>query len=267
MSVITKKQDTLEYLVAEGICVPHCFTTRFGGVSEGIFSSLNIGYNRGDAPENVKENYRILTDALGCSLSDLVLTRQIHTDIVRRVYRQEAGKSLDNRDWPECDALITDDPGVALVIFTADCTPILFHDPVTGAVGAAHAGWKGTALGIAAKTVEAMVREFGCDPKNIRAAIGPNISACCFETDRDVPDAMIAALGEDAKPFIRPKDNKYYVNLTEINALWLRRSGVEQIEISDACTACQSDRFWSHRVTRGQRGSQGAIIVCKEANR
>ena len=156
---------------------------------------------------------------------------------------------------------------MALVIFTADCTPILFHDPVTGAVGAAHAGWKGTALGIAAKTVEAMVREFGCDPKNIRAAIGPNISACCFETDRDVPDAMIAALGEDAKPFIRPKGNKYYVNLKEINALWLRRSGVTEIEISDACTACQCDRFWSHRVTRGQRGSQGAIIVCKEANR
>lgn len=252
-------------MVAEGINVPHCFTTRLGGVSEGILSSLNIGYNRGDDPKNVEENYRILTDALGCSLSDLVLTRQIHTDIVRVAHRGEAGKSLDNRDWPECDALITNEPGVALVVFTADCTPILLHDPVTGAVGAAHAGWRGTALGIAGKTAREMVRQFGCDPKNIRAAIGPNIGFCCFETDRDVPDAMVKALGEEAKPFIRPSGDKYYVNLKEINALWLRRAGVEHIEISDACTACQHDVFWSHRVTRGERGSQGAIIVCKEA--
>ena len=244
--------------------MPHCFTTRRGGVSQGIFDSLNIGYNRGDSHENVEENYRILTAAMGCTLDDLVLTRQTHTDIVRVAHREEAGKSLDNRDWPECDGLVTNDPGVALVIFTADCTPILFHDPVTGAVGAAHAGWRGTAAGIAAKTVEAMAREFGCDPKNIRAAIGPNIGYCCFETDRDVPDAMVAALGEEAKPFIRPNGEKYYVNLKEINALWLRKAGVEAIEISDACTVCQSHVYWSHRVTRGERGSQGAIIVCKE---
>ena len=267
MSVITKKQGRLEILTAEGISVPHCFTTRLGGVSEGYLSSLNIGLHRGDDPKNVEENYRILTDALGCSLSDLVLTNQIHTDIVRVVRREEAGKSLDNRDWPQCDALITGDPGVALVVFAADCTPILLHDPVTGAVGAAHAGWKGTALGIAAKTVEAMVREYGCKAENIHAAIGPNISFCCFETDRDVPDAMVEALGEEANAFIRPKGNKYYVNLKEINALWLRRAGVEHIEVSDACTVCQCERFWSHRVTRGQRGSQGAIIVCKEACR
>lgn len=265
MAIITKKQGQLEYLTAEGITVPHCFTTRLGGVSEGYLSSLNIGMHRGDDPKNVEANYRILGAALGFSLEDLVLTRQIHTDMVRVVTRKDAGRGLDHRDFPECDALITKDPGVALVVFTADCTPILFHDPITGAVGAAHAGWKGTALGIAARTVEAMVREFGCEPKNIRAAIGPNISACCFETDADVPDAMIGALGEDAKAFITPKGDKYYVNLKEINALWLRRAGVKEIEISDACTSCQHERFWSHRVTRGQRGSQGAIIVCKEA--
>lgn len=267
MSVITKKQGQLEYLVAEGITASHCFTTRLGGVSEGYLSSLNIGMHRGDDPKNVEANFRILTDALGCSVDDLVLTRQIHTDIVRVVTREDAGKGVDHRDFPECDALVTKDPGVALVIFTADCTPILLHDPVTGAVGAAHAGWRGTALGIAAKTVEAMVREFGCEAKNIRAAIGPNIGYCCFETDRDVPDAMVTALGEEANAFIRPHDDKYYVNLKEINALWLRRAGVEEIEISDACTVCRSDVFWSHRVTRGQRGSQGAIIVCKEAAR
>ena len=267
MSVITKRAGQLEYLVAEGICVPHCFTTRLGGVSEGYLSSLNLGFHRGDKEENVAKNFAILGSALGFGLEDLVLTRQTHSDIVRVAKRQEAGKSLDNHLWPECDALVTNDPGIALVVFTADCTPILLWDPVTGAVGAAHAGWRGTAMGIAAKTAETMVREFDCCPKDIHAAIGPNIGFCCFETDRDVPDAMLKALGEDAKPFILPKEDKFYVNLKEINALWLRRAGVENIEISTACTVCQSDTFWSHRVTRGQRGSQGAIIVCKEAEK
>lgn len=265
MSVITKKQGQLEYLVAEEISVPHCFTTRRGGVSEGYLSSLNIGLHRGDDPGNVEKNFRILADALGISPEDFVLTKQIHSDIVVKVGRADRGKHMIEGASAVCDALITNEPGVALVIFTADCTPILLHDPVTGAVGAAHVGWRGTAAGIAAKTAEAMVREFGCDPGNIRAAIGPNISFCCFETDRDVPDAMVAALGEEAKPFIRSSGDKYYVNLKEINALWLRKAGVERIEISDACTVCQSDLYWSHRVTRGERGSQGAIIVCKEA--
>ena len=262
--IITQNLGTLEYLTAEGISVPHAFTTRYGGVSTGSQASLNLAIGRGDSPENVEKNLRILGSALGFDPEKLVMTRQIHSDIVRVVTDQDCA-GFFHREYPECDALVTNTPGVTLMVFTADCTPILFHDPVTGAVGAAHAGWKGTALGIAARTVEAMVREFGCDPKNIRAAIGPNISACCFETDADVPDAMIGALGEDAKAFITPKGEKYYVNLKEINALWLRRAGVKEIEISDACTSCQHERFWSHRVTRGQRGSQGAIIVCKEA--
>ncbi|MBR2422204.1 MAG: peptidoglycan editing factor PgeF [Oscillospiraceae bacterium] len=267
MSVITKKLGQLEILTAEGISVPHCFTTRLGGVSTGHLSSLNLGLHRGDDPENVRQNFQILADALGIIPEDFVLTRQIHSDIVRKVGRADRGKHMVEGASPECDALITNESGVALVIFTADCTPILLHDPVTGAVGAAHAGWRGTAMGIAAKTVEAMVREFGCEPGNIRAAVGPNISQCCFETHRDVPDAMLDALGEEVKPFIRPTGEKYYVNLKEINALWLRRAGVTKIEISDACTACCPDRFWSHRVTQGLRGSQGAVIVCKEACR
>ena len=131
-------------------------------------------------------------------------------------------------------------------------------------MGAAHAGWRGTVSSIGGKTVEAMVREFGTKPENIRAAIGPNIGFCHFETDADVPEAVVAAFGEEAKPFIRKQGEKYYVNLKEINALVLRRAGVTHIEISDQCTMCQPDRFWSHRVTNGQRGAQGGIIVCKE---
>lgn len=264
MAIITYRVGTLEYLAAEGILVPHCFTTRLGGVSSGVLSSLNLGNHRGDTAENVAENFRLLGRAVGFAPEQLVLTRQIHSDIVRAVTDADRA-GLDHRDYPECDALITATAGVGLVVFTADCTPILFHDPVTGAVGAAHAGWRGTAAGIAEKTVNAMAERFGCDPANIRAAVGPNIAQCCFETDRDVPDAMLEALGDAAKPFISQIGDKYYVNLKEINALFLRRAGVRHIEISGDCTACQRDRFWSHRVTRGQRGSQGAIIICKEA--
>ena len=125
---------------------------------------------------------------------------------------------------------------------------------------------EGTAMIPAGKAVQEMVAAYGCKPENIRAAIGPNIGVCCFETHRDVPDAMIAALGTDAEPYIHPHGEKYYVNLKEINALWLRKAGVQKIEISTDCTACQTDRFWSHRIVGDARGSQGAIIVCKEVS-
>jgi len=263
MSVVTKKFDTMEYLTAEGITVPHGFTTRLGGVSQGYLASLNLGMHRGDLPENVQENYRRLAEAVGFDLQKLVLTWQIHSDIVRQVTAADAN-GIDHRNYPQCDALITNDPGTALFVFTADCTPILLQDPVTGAVGAIHAGWRGTAADIAGKTVAAMIDAYGCNPENIRAAIGPNIGPCCFETDRDVPDAMIQLLGEKAFPHIRQQGSKYYVNLKQINALLLHRQGVSQIDISTHCTACRPDLFWSHRVTGGNRGSQGAIIVCKE---
>ena len=263
MSIQTVKVGTLEYLTAEGIETPHCFTTRYGGVSSGMFSSMNIAIKEGEAPENVRKNLQILADSLGFGLEKLILTRQTHSDIVRVVGSADH-RSCFHKDYPECDALVTCEPGVALGIFTADCTPMLFHDPVTGAVGAAHAGWRGTAAAIGPKTVEAMCREFGAKPENIRAAIGPNIGVCCFETDADVPIAMVEAFGQDVRQYIHPRGSKYYVNLKEINALILRRCGVRHIDISRDCTKCQPDRFWSHRITGPNRGSQGAIILCKE---
>ncbi len=263
MSLQTIRRGALEYEIAENIAVPHGFTTRLGGVSTGIFSSLNLACHRGDDAENVLENYRILGSALGFDPQAVVLTRQTHSDIVRVVTSSDH-RGLDHHLYPECDGLITNVPGTALVVFTADCTPILLHDPVTGAVGAAHAGWRGTAADIGGKTVKAMVDTFGCDPQNIRAAIGPNIGFCHFETDADVPEALLRTYGEAAKAHIRQQDSKFYVNLKAINALSLCRAGVTSVEISPSCTVCQPDRFWSHRATQGQRGSQGAIIVCQE---
>jgi YfiH family protein len=262
MALKAIKKGSLEYLAALDFNVPHAFTTRFGGVSGGIFDSLNLAMHRGDSDVNVKKNYEILANALDFDLKNLVLTHQTHSDIVRVVTKSDA-HGLDHHSYPECDALITNDAGCALVVFTADCTPIILWDSVTGAVGAIHAGWRGTAADIAGKTVRKMVSEFGCAPRNIRAAIGPNIGACCFETDSDVPKAITETFGNDAAAFITKSGEKYHVDLKSVNALALRRAGVEYIEISDDCTMCEPQRFWSHRITGANRGSQGAIIVCK----
>ncbi len=265
MSLKTIKKGSLEYLTALDLDVPHAFTTRLGGVSDGVFASLNIAMHRGDDTQNVEKNFEILANALNFDVNDLVLTRQTHSDIVRGVTKADA-KGLDHHRYPECDALITNDAGTALVVFTADCTPIILWDSVTGAVGAVHAGWRGTAADIAGKTVRKMASEFGCDPADIRAAIGPNIGVCCFETDEDVPRAVLSEFGKEAEAFIVPSPEakgKYHVDLKKVNALALRRAGVKNIEISTDCTMCEPDRFWSHRVTGTARGSQGAVIVCK----
>ncbi len=261
----SRKCDTLAYDESELISVPHCFTTRLGGVSTGALESLNIGIHRGDSPENVMENYRILGKALGFSPEDTIFTKQVHGSEILTVGLQDRGTGLFRPQQIPCDGLITNAPGAVLVVFTADCTPILLHDPVTGAVGAVHAGWRGTALGIAGKAVERMCAEFGCRAEDIRAAIGPNIGACCFETNADVPEAMQEAFGADAGPFIVPTGEKFHVDLKGINAMVLKKAGVTRIDISTECTACRNDRYWSHRITGGNRGSQGAVIVCRGA--
>ena len=262
MSFYVNHAGTLEYLTSDFLQgTVHCFSTRFGGVSEGALASLNLGVHRGDRPANVLENYRILGRAVGFEPKQTAFTRQIHSDIVERVGRAQCGRGLIVPVEQDCDGLVTDEPGVALTVFSADCTPLLLYDPVRRVAGAVHAGWRGTAAGIAAKAAEKMRAEFGCDPKNIRAAIGPCISQCCFETDADVPTAMLNALGAEAENAIRPVSEKYYVNLKECNAIWLRRAGVTQIDICGACTACQPERFWSHRRVGNDRGSLAAVIM------
>ncbi len=256
----TKTHGTLEYSCAEAISVPHAFTTRLGGVSRGFLGSMNLALHRGDASENVAKNYEILGQALGFDPKNLVFSHQVHGDTVRAVGPEDA-MGPDHHRYPECDGLITNTPGVALAVFTADCTPVLLYDPVTGAVGAVHAGWRGTALGIAGKAVQAMCAHYGCVPENIRAAIGPNIGQCCFETDRDVADAMRKSYGPAAEPYLRPENEKFYVDLKGLNALCLSRAGVESVDISGDCIRCQPERYFSHRLQGARRGSQGAIIV------
>lgn len=264
-----------EYLTSDVFSdgVVHCFSTRRGGVSTGYLESLNLGVHRGDDWNNVYENYRRLGEAVGFTPEQTVFTHQTHTDIVARVGAGDRGWGLFREVEPERDGLYTNEPGVALVCFTADCTPILLHDPVRRAVAAVHAGWRGTAKGIVARCVEAMTRDFGTDPADLEAAIGPCIGPCCFETGSEVPEAMLAALGADAEQFIcRDKHclsedsagEKYHLDIKRLNALWLRRAGVRRIDLSKDCTRCQPDRFWSHRLTGQARGSLAAIIMLKD---
>lgn len=254
----------LEYLTSPLLAdTPHCFSTRFGGVSEGALASLNLGVHRGDKPANVLENYRRLGEAVGFDPKRTVFTKQIHSDIIERVGVSDCGRGLIVPVENGCDGLVTNEPEVVLTVFSADCTPVLLYDPVAKAVGAVHAGWRGTVAAIAAKAVERMAAEFGSKPENIRAAIGPCISQCCFETDRDVPEAMLNAFGDAAKEAIRETGSKYYVNLKALNALALTRAGVRQIDIATECTACEPNRFWSHRRVGNARGSLAAMILLR----
>lgn len=261
--MITKCVHGVEYLTSPGMETPHGFSTRVGGVSTGIFESLNLGHRRGDEPSNVRENYRRFCAATGTDVNSIVMTNQVHGDVVKVVTQADVKPDLLAPTSFEADGLATNVPGVTLCIFSADCVPILLFDPVKRAVAAVHAGWRGTAAAIAATAVETMAREFGSDRLNLHAAIGPAIGKCCFETDGDVPAAMAAALSGLAEPFMTQTGEKWHVDLKTINANLLERAGLlrAHIDVSRDCTCCHHDRFWSHRYTKGERGSQAAVIM------
>ena len=246
----------------DGAPVRHGFSTRLGGVSPAPWDSLNLGISRGDSDENVRENYRRFCAAVGVTAESTVFTQQTHSENIRLVTAQDAGKGLLRpRDYTEVDALITDTPGLSLVVFSADCGTILLYDPVQEAIGAVHAGWRGVASGLAAKTVRRMQEAFGTEPGDLLAATGPSIGACCFETDDDVPDAMRRALGAAAEPYMVRRGEKWHIDLKGINALWLRQAGVQHIDVCPDCTGCHPERWWSHRKMGDRRGAQAALIA------
>ena len=259
--------NSITYLRADSLVgVAHGFSTRLGGVSPAPWDSLNLGVGRGDTMENVQENYRRFCAVLGMDDHRAVLSKQIHEDVVRHVTEADAGKGLYcDRDYTSVDGMVTNVPHLPLVVFSADCNVILLYDPVNRAIGACHAGWRGTALGIAKKTAQEMVRLFGCEARNIRAAIGPAIGQCCFETDEDVPAALREALGAEVEPYITWNGTKYHIDLKAVNALWLRKAGIKTVDICDHCTACMPELYWSHRKMGNDRGAQIAMISLEVA--
>lgn len=257
--------------VLEHETILHGFSTRQGGVSEGCFSSLNlrIGGSPADERAKVRENYRRFCAAVGVESERTVLSVQVHEDTVRCVSAADAGKGLFRARDYTADALVTNEPGISLMVFSADCGIFLLHDPVSGCIGAVHAGWRGTALGLPAKTVREMARHYGAKAENIRVAIGAGIGPCCFETHEDVPNAMRDAFGHGADAFCHPDGEKWRVDLLGINQWQLQEAGIRpsHLDVMDCCTACHSDLYWSHRKTGDARGVQGALIALRGEQR
>ena len=260
-------KDAVPYLTFDVLdnipFVKHCFSTRMGGVSTGEFRSMNMSFGRGDDNECVTENYRRLCAAVGIPYETLTASAQDHHTFVRRVTPEQRGIGIYRpKDMQSVDGLVTNDENVALVTYFADCTPLLFVDTNKRAVGAAHAGWRGTVGRIGAKTVERMTEEFGTDPRDLIVTIGPAIGKCCYEVDKPVADKF-HRLGLDSRAFINEKENeKYMIDLAETNRQILMQAGVPEDNItkSGVCTKCSSDMIWSHRATGGRRGGMCAIL-------
>lgn len=240
----------------EGNGMVHAFTTRPGGSCTGDQSSFNVSYKHDVPSGSVDKNHALLKKTLG--YEKLCWADQVHGVRVFTVEADTPGGMLG-----QGDALITDVPGTALMVFSADCIPILLYDRERRAVGAVHSGWRGTAQAVAAAAVEEMMRQFGCFPGNIRAAIGPGIGSCCFLTHDDVPDAMREAFGSSADAHMVKRGGQWAVDLKGIVRDTLLEAGVREIYTDGLCSCCHEPLLWSHRRSGSRRGLQGAVIALR----
>ena len=259
---IQENENGIVYMRSTLIPLKHAFTTRYGGVSSGIYESLNLIGKNDDARENIRENFSRVAALFGAGPDDCAVTRQVHGNTVRTV--TEADRHICLSPVPyEADGIVTATPNLPIFCFTADCVPVLLCDAKHRVIGAVHCGWRSSAGDILKNAVSAMA-DLGAEPENITAALGPAIGACCFETDDDVPEAISQYLKGDTEGlFRRREDGKTLVDLRAANARRLRQLGIpeEQIDISEECTFCSHDKYWSHRYTKGRRGGQAACIV------
>ena len=248
--------------------IRHMFTTREGGVSKDIYESLNLSFTRGDDETAVLENYRRVAQALGTSIDHIVTSDQTHTTNVRPVGKEDLGKGITRpRDYKDVDGMITDQPGVLLATFYADCFPLYFVDPVHKAIGLSHSGWRGTVGRMGQATVEAMERSFGSQPKDLLCAIGPSICQDCYEVSRDVAEAFIFAFPTHEKEILQAGAlGKYQLDLWKANEIVLTEAGVlkEHIDLAGLCTCCNSSILFSHRASKGKRGNLGAFLMLTE---
>ena len=244
--------------------VHHLFSTRLGGVSEGVYESMNLNFKTGDAPEKIRQNFQGIAE-LGFPIEDMVFAHQTHQCQVRKVTAADRGKGiLIERDYTDIDGLITNDPSVTLVTFYADCVPLYFYDPVQQAIGLSHAGWRGTVGQIGVRTVQAMFDNYESIPQDILVGIGPSICKDCFEVGNEVVEEFICTL-DFASDFITScpnRPNKSYIDLQGINKQSLIEAGVPaaNIELPNICTKENPDTFFSHRVMGATRGSLAAFM-------
>ena len=244
----------------------HGFSTRLGGVSQGIYSTMNLSFQRGDLEENVSENYRCIARAIGFDLEGAVCSQQTHTVNIRQVKKEDGGKGiLKPLDYQDIDGLITDIPGITLVTSFADCVPLFFMDPVHNAIGLAHSGWKGTAARMGRHMLGAMKEAFGSKSSEIYAAIGPSICQKCYEVSQDVAEIFFREFPQSQKEkhFIYRKDNgKYQLNLWRANEIIFLEEGIpkEHISFPGICTCCNPELLFSHRASKGKRGNLSAFL-------
>lgn len=244
----------------------HGFSTRLGGVSRGIFASMNLSFTRGDEEAAVMENYRRISQAIGFSLDHIVCGDQTHTSNIRVVTEADAGKGVGKeKDYRDIDGLVTNVPGITLCTSYADCVPLFFVDPIHRAVGLSHSGWKGTVSRIGRKTLEVMEQEYGSRPEEMYAAIGPSICQDCYEVSEDVAERFLAEFASNAKEksLLYEKENgKYQLNLWRANEIILTEAGIpkEHLSFPGICTCCNPAFLFSHRASKGKRGNLCAFL-------
>ena len=234
----------------------HGFTTRKGGVSPGVHASLNLSLTREENRENVAENYRRLADALGVNGEHFAACHYEHGNGVEHITAADRGQGIRRENTlPFCDGVVVTDPDVVAVTLHADCTPLFFADRFGRSAGVAHAGWKGTYQAIS----ENMIDKLNIPAKDILVGIGPNIKVCCFEVQEDVGGLFAKKYGESVRRF---RDGKQYVDLVAVTLMQLEKKGIpaENVTVSEYCTYCRNDLFFSHRHSRGNTGAMASVI-------
>ncbi len=264
MTMITEKHGDRIYLKSELLKnIPHGFTTRCGGASQGKIEGLNLGFRCGDNAESVRKNYKMVAEDLGMPYEAIVASRQTHSVNIRIVTRDDAGKGVSrDSDIQDTDGLVTNCANIPLVVFYADCVPILLADTTNGVVAAVHSGWRGTKGGIVHSAVKTMCEEFGSQVTDIKATIGPAIGPCCFEVGADVAEQFDSVL-------VKEKGNgKYTVDLWRANHELLLQSGVmpSNIDVFEMCTVCNKDSLYSYRSHGDRTGRMGAFIMLDKNN-
>ena len=248
--------------------VIHGFTTRMGGVSEGIYSSLNLSFTRGDDRENVLENYMIISQHIGIDISHFVASDQTHTTNIRIVDENDCGKGIiKSRDYTDVDGLMTHHSGIVLFTYYADCVPLFFVDTQKKVVAVSHSGWRGTLNRMGKKTVEKMCDTYGSDKNHILCAIGPSICRECYEVSEEVKEAFERNFdtAEMEQIFFKKQNGKYLLDLWCANELILLEAGIlpENIENRRICTCCNKELLFSHRGLNGRRGNLAGFIGIK----
>jgi len=258
---------TYPLLESTGI-IKHGFSTRVGGVSEGVCSTMNLSFSRGDDENAVRENFRRMANALDVEEDSFVFSQQTHTTNVRKVTLEDKGKGLTRKlDYQDIDGLITNVPGLCLSTFYADCVPLYFVDPVKKAIGLSHSGWRGTVGKIGYVTVQKMQEEYGSNPKDIIAAIGPSICQDCYEVSEDVIVEFQNHFDRKywKELYYKKENGKYQLNLWKANEIVLEEAGVlkEHIAVTNLCTCCNHESLFSHRASKGKRGNLAAFLALK----